>query len=118
MAQWVDNEVWMQIDALAASYERTHGVRPDRLRIGHAVAREIEGPQADGHPLHRIWESPTPGVWFPSRPILDVGWWARWKIRRRCRRNGGHWWHPADPMIAWFCCRCGKERDGSPQDGT
>jgi len=30
--------------------------------------------------------------------------------RRRCP----HHWHAADAMIAWKCCLCGYERDGTP----
>jgi hypothetical protein len=120
MAQWHDNEVWQQIDALAASYEQVNGVRPTRLVLGEAVAREIEGPQEDGHPPHLRWESPTSGVWFPSPPPVRPYelFWRRWAREHACKRQGGHWWHPADPMIEWFCCRCGKSRDGMPKDGT
>jgi hypothetical protein len=118
MAQWSDNQVWMDIDALANSYERAHGIKPNRMRLGQAAALEIEGPRTDGHPLHQDWVSPTGGVWFPSQPERLTGWLAQARRQRTCKQAGGHWWHPADAMIAWFCCRCGAERDGMPKDGT
>jgi hypothetical protein len=58
------------------------------------------------------------GVMFPAKPLRDSSPWHRWKQQRACYKAGGHWWHPADAMIAWFCCRCGAERDGMPQDGS
>lgn len=45
-------------------------------------------------------------------------WWQQFRRERNCRIKGGHWWHSADAMIAWFCCYCGRETDGSPRDGT
>lgn len=36
---------------------------------------------------------------------------------RACRRRGGHFWHPADSMIAWSCCCCPATADGTPKDG-
>lgn len=115
-----DNELWMQLDELAASYERAHGVRPNHLRVGTAVAIRLEGrePGPREHPLHVEWVAPSgSGVWFPARPER-LGWWSQRRHERACRRLGGHWWHPADAMITWFCCLCGKETDGMPQDGS
>lgn len=112
-----DNELWMDLDAFAEHYQRVHGVRPNQLYIGPSVAEQLErghGP----HPVHTRWVSPTPGVWFPERPAREARWLDQWRLERACKRNGGHWWHPADPMIEWFCCRCGKDRDGLPKDGT
>lgn len=116
---WTDAEVWMQVDALAAHYERVHGVRPNQIRIGAAVAETLE-PEHGAHPLHQFWESPVSGVWFPARPAVRPYelFWRRWAREWACKRQGGHWWHPADAMIEWFCCRCGKDRDGMPKDGT
>jgi hypothetical protein len=108
--------VWMDLDALAASYERANGVRPDRMRIGRAVARELEPDST--HPPHLSWISPTPGVWFPMQPDQPQRFLDRLQARLACRRRDGHFWHPADAMIAWYCCNCGTERDGMPQDGT
>jgi hypothetical protein len=113
-----DNELWTALDALAASYQRTHGVWPNRLYVGAAVAEQLE-PDRGAHPLHTAWESKTRGgVWFPARPMREQHWWDQWLRERACKKNGGHWWHPADAMIEWFCCRCGKDRDGMPKDGT
>jgi hypothetical protein len=113
-----DNELWMALDALAADYGRVYGARPNRLHVGAAVAEQLE-PNHGDHPLHLSWVSPTRGgVWFPARPMREASWLDQWRKQRACKRNGGHWWHPADPMIEWFCCRCGKDRDGTPQDGT
>jgi hypothetical protein len=112
-----DNEIWQALDLAADGYARTNGIRPNRLHIGAGVAEALE-PEHGAHPLHQNWQSPTPGVWFPARPAREARWWDQWRLERACKRNGGHWWHPADPMIEWFCCRCGKDRDGTPQDGT
>jgi hypothetical protein len=70
-----------------------------------------------GHPNHANLAQVTPGVWRPSKPLHPSGLLG-WKVRRSCRRSGGHWWHPIGPMIGWFCCQCGAERDGIPMDGT
>lgn len=35
-----------------------------------------------------------------------------WRGQLRC----AHHWHPADAMIAWECCWCGKEADGMPKN--
>jgi hypothetical protein len=69
------------------------------------------------HPEHPIQQEVAPGVWMPAPPIRDSSWWHQWRRERRCRQAGGHWWHPADAMIRWFCCRCGADRDGMPKDG-
>jgi hypothetical protein len=74
----------------------------------------------DGHPEHVVVTvEPAPG-WpaEPAKPVPADGLVQRCRDRRACRRRGGHWWHPADPMIGWFCCQCGAERDGMPRDGT
>lgn len=68
-----------------------------------------------GHPEH-VTLAGTTG-WLPVRPH-NVPGLRTWKQRRACRKAGGHWWHPADPMIEWFCCQCGASRDGAPRDGT
>ncbi len=68
-----------------------------------------------GHPMHLVMAGPT--FTQPAQPVHPRGLLG-WKVRRACRKRGGHWWHPADPMIAWFCCQCGAERDGMPKDGT
>lgn len=47
------------------------------------------------------------------RPNLYVRFQLWWN-RRMCR----HHWHPADVMIAWVCCWCSWEVDGSPRDLT
>jgi hypothetical protein len=67
------------------------------------------------HPPHVAVERATG---LPARPLQDTSPWWRWRRRRACRRAGGHWWHPADAMIAWFCCQCGTDRDGMPRDGS
>lgn len=66
------------------------------------------------HPTHMVMAGPT--FRFPAKPLQASGWLGR-KMRRACRRRGGHWWHPADAMIGWFCCQCGAETDGMPEDG-
>jgi hypothetical protein len=110
-------DLWMDLDALAASYQQAHGVRPDRLLIGAAVAEELE-PGHGAHPAHLSWRSPTQGAWFPARP-QRLPFLRQLRRQHACHRNlGGHWWHPADAMIAWFCCVCGAERDGWPRDGS
>jgi hypothetical protein len=115
-----DAEIWMSLETLAASYERTHGTRPNQLRVGAAVAAELEPTlgQPGGHPRHLSWTSPTRGIWQPARPVPEGGFLAWVRVRHACLKAGGHWWHPADAMIAWFCCQCGKDVDGTPRDGT
>jgi hypothetical protein len=112
-----DSAIWESLDGMATAYQRSTGVRPDRMRIGARVAEVLE-PAHGEHPLHLDWSSPTDGVWFPARPAQPPRVRDRWKSRRACRAAGGHWWHPADAMIEWFCCRCGADRDGMPKDGT
>jgi hypothetical protein len=75
----------------------------------------------DGHPEHPVG-TPVLGpdgdrVEMPEPPARWKPWWRQWARQRACRRMGGHWWHPADPMIAWACCVCGRETDGMPEDG-
>jgi hypothetical protein len=73
----------------------------------------------DHHPEHVVTVEPWPGgPAMPARPIPADGVIQRWRDRRACWVRGGHWWHPADEMIAWFCCQCGAQRDGMPKDGT
>lgn len=69
------------------------------------------------HPEHVVRVRAGTTGWLPAQPVRATGLLG-WKQRRACRKRGGHWWHPADPMIAWFCCQCGTERDGMPKDGT
>lgn len=69
------------------------------------------------HPEHPVMQESAPGVWTVSFPIHPKGWLG-WKARRACHKAGGHWWHPADPMILWRCCQCGADRDGMPKDGS
>ena len=52
----------------------------------------------------------------PTVPVLFCGGEGGHAVTNSSQ--SGHWWHPADPMIAWFCCQCGAERDGMPKDGT
>lgn len=68
------------------------------------------------HPVHLAFD--RVGDWFgPSKPAKG-SWWVQWKRERACHKQGGHWWHPDDGMIDWFCCQCGKETDGMPEDGS
>jgi hypothetical protein len=53
----------------------------------------------------------APGVYRPSQPLRPTGRTRRF-IERRCR----HHYH-ARGFIEWFCCNCGKEHDGYPEDG-
>lgn len=69
------------------------------------------------HPEHRVHTETASGYWEPAIPLEATGW-TGWQVRRRCRKAGGHWWHPTDPMIGWGCCNCGARRDGFPKDGT
>ena len=66
------------------------------------------------HPEHSDDREVAPGIWqvvFPIHPRGLLGW----KIRRRCQKSGGHWWHPVGGMIEWKCCACGASRDGLPK---
>jgi hypothetical protein len=68
------------------------------------------------HPRHAAVER---GSGFPVKPIRDTSPWYRWKRERACHKTGGHWWHiESGSLIDWFCCQCGAERDGMPQDGS
>lgn len=66
------------------------------------------------HPEHKA----TDEFGYPVRPVEFTAWWERRKAQDYCHADGGHWWHPLDAMIAWFCCVCGKSVDGMPQDGS
>jgi hypothetical protein len=71
------------------------------------------------HPQHgAMVRGPSGGVDFPAKPLQDTSPWHQWRRQRACHKAGGHWWHPADAMIEWFCCQCGVNRDGIPQDGS
>jgi hypothetical protein len=76
---------------------------------------------ADGHPEHMpgtaVLGPDHERIEMPSRRGRLASGWQQWRRERECRGMGGHWWHPADAMIAWFCCVCDKERDGMPRDG-
>lgn len=56
----------------------------------------------------------------PDLPVIpdEQRGWAGFKARRACRKKGGHWWDPVDPMIGWGCCNCGARTDGCPWDGS
>jgi hypothetical protein len=70
------------------------------------------------HPPHEVMTEVAPGIWNVSAPIRPTGF-AGWKARHACRKRGGHWWHPSPgTLVDWFCCQCGAERDGWPEDGT
>ena len=68
------------------------------------------------HPEHANHREVAPGMWDVAFPIHPRGLLG-WQTRRRCRKAGGHWWHPSDPMIGWKCCACGASRVGMPRDG-
>jgi hypothetical protein len=67
------------------------------------------------HPGH-------PGLTPPGEPLPEIPpeprGWAGFKARRACRKAGGHYWHPVNPMIGWGCCGCGARDDGMPWDGN
>jgi len=52
----------------------------------------------------------------PAKP-MQGSWLVQYNSEVRCRKNGGHHWHPDNGMIDWFCCMCGAECDGAPKDG-
>lgn len=70
------------------------------------------------HPEHVSLELKGGVFWVPARPIEDTSPLHRWRDWHRCKKAGGHWWHPYDAMIDWFCCQCGKITSGMPKDGT
>lgn len=69
---------------------------------------------------HVTFKHPTHSYGFrPRRWAGTEGRWDRQRMKRDCRRAGGHWWHCIDPMgTEWQCCRCPANRDGNPKDGT
>lgn len=76
------------------------------------------GVSVNTHPEHLTMAEVAAGVWEVSQPIRPTGLLG-WRIRRACRRRGGHWWHPTPgSLIDWFCCQCGQECDGWPKDGS
>ena len=68
------------------------------------------------HPKHYDYAR-LGGHLFPSKPAR-CSWYMQWQRERACPKRGGHWWHPDDGMIGWFCCQCGKETEGMPEDGS
>jgi hypothetical protein len=75
-------------------------------------------PVSPWHPEHPVQREAAPGVWVPAIPEEPASLLLRWRLRRECRKRGGHFWHPTDPMIGWGCCVCGKPTEGMPYDGT
>jgi hypothetical protein len=69
------------------------------------------------HPEHFVQSCSPGGIYEIAKPLRG-GLWVQRAAEKRCRKNGGHWWHPDSGMIDWFCCSCGAERDGMPEDGT
>lgn len=70
------------------------------------------------HPEHTMQREIAPGVWDIAFPMHPKGWLG-FKVRRACRKRGGHWWHPEPgTMIDWRCCACGAAADGMPRDGS
>jgi hypothetical protein len=63
---------------------------------------------------HANLQETIPGYWEVARPLRDTSWWHRRKQERACGQRTSHCWHPADAMIAWFCCMCSAELDGMP----
>jgi len=49
------------------------------------------------------------------KPAREVHWWKRWQAERECSKMWGHCYHP-EGMVDWFCCMCGHEEDGMPED--
>ena len=56
---------------------------------------------------HSVYQDDGTGNYRVAKPLRAPV--VRWVC--------SHHWHAADAMIAWFCCRCGDERDGMPRDG-
>lgn len=113
-------DIWKTLDSASDSYAaRNGGTLPDRLHVGAAVALVLRSPEEAtlDHPLHLAWVRKVPpldghtGAWFPAPP-QRLGWFRQRRREHACARRGGHWYHPADAAIAWFCCSCGRERDG------
>jgi hypothetical protein len=91
-------------------------------REGDAVTPGVTGgasgrrPRNGDHPSHRVLTGEFNGV---ARPSEATDLLLRWRVRRECRRRGGHWWHPlSGHPVDWFCCACGVLTDGSPRDGA
>jgi hypothetical protein len=59
---------------------------------------------------HLAWTQWYPGgPWEPAIPIRPTGLLG-WKVRRACRKSGGHYFH-ANRRWGWSCCECGYEDD-------
>lgn len=77
----------------------------------------------DLHPVHtRLVTLAGPERFLIGFGVVDLPPETRGRkgrrLRRACRKEGGHYWHPANAMIEWGCCNCGARRDGNPKDGT
>jgi hypothetical protein len=70
------------------------------------------------HPEHKAFQYGEFGHRRPAKPLRG-SWLVQAQAERNCMENGGHWWHPeVEGLIDWYCCRCGAEDEGMPQDGT
>lgn len=49
------------------------------------------------------------------KPPRKKHFWDRMPEERECRKLWGHCYHPYS-MIEWFCCMCGHESEGMPED--
>lgn len=94
---------------------------PDLARKYQAEVNDMLGVRnpIPSHPPHTRLIAGADGTWWPEKPVPTPSGYAQWKRMWDCKhKRGGHWWHPSDAMIGWFCCGCGCERDGMPKDGT
>lgn len=68
------------------------------------------------HPEHAALTGPL--YLQPAKPLRG-SWLVQAQAERNCIDRGGHWWHPDEEgMIEWYCCQCGAETEGLPEDGT
>ena len=65
------------------------------------------------HPPHGSMREVKPGVWMPAQP--EASGLQAFSLRRRCRKGGGHYWHPLNAQGWWYCCNCpAREHIGLP----
>lgn len=58
------------------------------------------------------------GFWILMLLLFMLGCLVSWVAGVNYQRCPHHW-HAVDPMLAWQCCLCDHERDGTPgPDGT
>jgi hypothetical protein len=70
---------------------------------------EYRQPQPGDHPDHLVRETPRREAMGVAFVEAVIGPPPTLLGRLRCRRSGGHWWHPAG-LRRDVCCQCYARR--------